>query len=145
MLAALALAAAVAAPVVDWLALPIASYNSDDGLAGGVVVQAQWAGKVPPYKAALGAQVLFTTTGVQSHYLRLDVPRLFGTPLRMWLGAEFHRELSAPYYGLGSKSSGALADHPGISGEHAFSYGRSFPLGFLAFSLPFGKSGARIS
>src|SRR6266849_4647323 len=77
MLAAFALAAAVAAPV-DWLALPIASYNSDDGLAGGVVVQAQWLGRVAPYKAALGAQVLFSTAGVQSHYLRLDVPRLFG-------------------------------------------------------------------
>ena len=95
MLAAFALAAAVAASV-DWLALPIATYNSDDGFAGGVVVQAQWLGRVPPYKAALGAQVLFSTAGVQSHYLRLDVPRLFGTPLRLWLGAEFHKELNAP-------------------------------------------------
>jgi outer membrane protein assembly factor BamA len=82
---------------------------------------------------------------VQSHYLRLDVPRLFGSRLRLWLGAEFHRELAAPYYGLGNDSSGALADHPGISGEHAFNYARRFPLGFLAFSLPFGTSGARIS
>ena len=77
-----ALAAALAASTVDWLALPIASYNSDDGLAGGAVVQAQWVGKVAPYRAAIGAQVLFSTAGVQSHYLRLDVPRLFGTPLR---------------------------------------------------------------
>src|SRR5256885_12878358 len=144
MLSALA-AALAAASTVDWLALLIASDNSDDGLAGGAVVQAQWVGKVRPYRVALGAQVLFSTAGVQSHYLRLDVPRLFGSPLRFWLGAEFHRELSAPYYGLGNKSSGALGDHPGISGEHAFSYGRSFPLGFVAFSLPFGKSGARLS
>src|ERR687886_2634659 len=114
MLAALALAAAVAAPVVDWLALPIASYNSDDGLAGGVVVQAQWLGRYPPYKASLGAQVLFTTAGLQSHYLRLDVPRLFGTPLRMWLGFEYHREINAPYYGLGNNSSSDVADHAGL-------------------------------
>jgi outer membrane protein assembly factor BamA len=144
MLPALA-AALAAASTVDWLALPIASYNSDDGLAGGAVVQAQWVGKVKPYRAAIGAQVLFSTAGVQSHYVRLDVPRLFGSRLRLWLGAEFHRELAAPYYGLGNDSSGALADHPGISGEHAFNYARRFPLGFLAFSLPFGTSGARIS
>src|SRR5690349_12554516 len=144
MLPALALALA-AASTVDWLALPIASYNSDDGLAGGAVLQAQWVGDVKPYRLAIGAQVLFSTAGVQSHYVRLDVPRLFGSPLRMWLGAEFHRELSAPYYGLGNKTSGALADHPGISGEHAFSYARRFPIGVLAFSLPFGDSGARIS
>src|SRR5438445_175318 len=123
MLAAFALAAAVAAPV-DWLALPIASYNSDDGFAGGVVVQAQWLGRVPPYKAALGAQVLFSTAGVQSHYLRLDVPRLFGTPVRLWLGAEFHKELNAPYYGLGNNTSSDLALHPGLSADRAFSYRR---------------------
>src|SRR5438067_2424178 len=144
MLTALA-AALAAASTVDWLALPIASYNSDDGLAGGAVVQAQWVGKVQPYRVAIGAQVLFSTSGVQSHYLRLDVPRLFGSRVRFWLGAEFHRELSAPYYGLGNKTSGSLADHPGISGDHAFSYGRRFPLGFLAFSLPFGTSGVRVS
>jgi outer membrane protein assembly factor BamA len=144
MLPALAAALAVAS-TVDWLALPIASYNSDDGLAGGAVLQAQWVGGVTPYRASLGAQILFSTNGVQSHYLRLDVPHLFGTPLRLWVGAEFHRELFAPYYGLGNRSSGALADHPGISGEHAFAYARRFPLGFLAFSLPLGSTpGARV-
>jgi surface antigen Omp85-like protein len=143
MLAAFALAAAVAAPV-DWLALPIASYNSDDGLAGGVVVQAQWLGRAP-YKAALGAQVLFSTAGVQSHYLRLDVPRLFGTPLRLWLGAEFHKELNAPYYGLGNKTSSDLALHPELSGDRAFSYLRRYPQANIAFTLPFSNSGVRLS
>src|SRR5438477_8416780 len=145
MLGALALAAAVAAPVVDWLALPIASYNSDDGFAGGVVVQAQWLGRVPPYKAALGAQVLFSTAGVQSHYLRLDMPHLFGTPLRLWLGAEFHKELNAPYYGLGNDSSSNLADHPSVSGGHPFSYLRRYPQGSIAFTLPFSSTGVRLS
>ena len=144
MLVAFALAAAVAAPV-DWLALPIASYNSDDGLAGGMVVQAQWLGRVAPYKAALGAQVLFSTAGVQSHYLRLDVPRLFGTPLRLWVGAEYHRELNAPYYGLGNGSSSNVADHPGVFGEHPFSYLRRYPQGSIAFTLPFSNSGVRLS
>lgn len=144
MLAAIALAAAVAAPV-DWLALPIASYNSDDGFAGGVVVQAQWLGRVAPYKAAVGAQVLFSTAGVQSHYLRLDVPRLFGTPLRLWLGAEFHKELNAPYYGLGNRTSSDLASHPELFGDRAFSYLRRYPSANLAFTLPFSTTGIRLS
>src|SRR6267378_3709954 len=144
MFAAFALAAAIAAQV-DWLALPIASYNSDDGLAGGVVVQAQWLGKVAPYKAALGAQVLFSTGGVQSHYLRLDVPRLFGSPLRLWMGAEFHKELNAPYYGLGNNTSSDLALHPELFGNHPFSYLRRYPQANLAFTLPFSDSGVRLS
>ena len=144
MLAAFALSAAVAASV-DWLALPIVSYNSDDGLAGGAVVQAQWLDRKAPYAVQLGAQVLFTTAGVQSHYLRLDVPHLFGTPLRLWLGAEFHKELNAPYYGLGNDSSSNLADHPSVSGEHPFNYLRRYPQGNIAFTLPFGTSGVRLS
>ena len=144
MLAALALSAALAAPV-DWLALPIVSYNSDDGLAGGAVLQAQWLGHQAPYTVQLGAQVLFTTAGVQSHYLRLDVPHLFGSPLRLWLGAEFHRELYAPYYGLGNDSSSNVADHPGLSGQHPFSYVRRYPQANIAITLPFGTSGVRLS
>jgi outer membrane protein assembly factor BamA len=145
MLAALALAAAVAAPVVDWLALPIVSYNSDDGLAGGVVVQAQWLGRTPPYKASLGAQVLFTTAGVQSHYLRLDVPRLFGTPLRMWLSGEYHREINAPYYGLGNDTSSNPADYPSLTASNLFTYLRKYPQISLAFTFPFSSSGIRLS
>src|SRR5256885_6973052 len=144
MLTALA-AALAAASTVDWLALPIASYNSDDGLAGGAVVQAQWLGHVAPYKVALGAQVLFSTRGVQSHFLRFDVPHLFGTPLRLWLGAEFHRELTAPYYGLGNNTSSQLSDHPGLTGERPFSYARRYPSGSIAFTLPLGDSGVRLS
>ncbi|MFL5406504.1 MAG: Omp85 family outer membrane protein [Myxococcales bacterium] len=140
------LAAALAtASSMTWLVVPLVSYNSDDGLAGGAAGQVQWVGDVRPYRAALGAQVLFTTAGVQSHYFRLDVPRLFGSSLRMWLSAEFHRELTAPYYGLGNQSSDDLADHPGITGPHAFAYQRRFPLGLLAFTLPFGDSGLRFS
>src|SRR3954465_817097 len=104
-LVALAAAALAQASAVDWLALPTVSYNSDDGLAGGAVLQAQWTGETKPYRASLGAQVLFTTRGIQSHYLRLDVPNLFGTGVRMWLDGEYHRELYAPYYGLGNFSS----------------------------------------
>jgi hypothetical protein len=145
MLAAFALVAAVAAPVVDWLVLPVVSYNSDDGLAGGVVAQAQWLGRLPPYKAALAAQVLFTTAGVQSHYLRLDVPHLFGTPIRMWLDAEYHREINSPYYGLGNNSSSNLADHPLLFGEHPFSYFRRYPQGSITLTLPFSDTGVRLS
>jgi outer membrane protein assembly factor BamA len=144
MLAAFALAAAVAAPV-DWLALPVASYNSDDGLAGGVVVQAQWLGRAAPYKAALGAQILFTTSGVQSHYLRLDVPRLFGTPLRLWLSGEYHREINAPYYGLGNDTSSNPADYPTLSAQHTFTYLRKYPQASIAFTFPISETGVRLS
>jgi hypothetical protein len=82
-----ALAAALAASSVNWLVVPLVSYNSDDGRAGGAAGQVHFVGDERPYRAALGAQVLFSTTGVQSHYFRLDVPHLFGLPLRMWLSA----------------------------------------------------------
>jgi hypothetical protein len=82
---------------------------------------------------------------VQSHYVRLDVPRLFGTPIRMWLDAEYHREINSPYYGLGNNTSSELADHPELFGEHPFSYVRRYPQGSIALALPFSDTGIRLS
>jgi outer membrane protein assembly factor BamA len=143
-LVAVLAAAAVSTGGLDWLALPIASYNSDDGLAGGAVIQAQWTGDVKPYRASLAAQVLFTTRGIQSHYLRLDVPHLFGTGLRLWLDGEYHRELYAPYYGLGNFSSDSPAAHPGLTSEHPFSYERRYPQAFAALTIPIDGEGTHI-
>jgi hypothetical protein len=143
-LVALFAAAVVHAGSVDWLAFPVVSYNSDDGLAGGAIVQAQWLGALPPYRAAIGAQVLFTTHGIQSHYLRLDVPHLFGTGVRLWVGGEFHRERYAPYYGVGNSSSDSLADHPTLTGDHPFTYDRRYPAGYVAFTVPVTDDGLKI-
>jgi outer membrane protein assembly factor BamA len=143
-LVALVAAAVVHAGSLDWLALPIVSYNSDDGLAGGGVLQAQWNGETKPYRASLSAQVLFTTRGIQSHYLRLDVPHLFGTGVRMWLDGEYHRELYAPYYGVGNFSSDSLAAHPDLTSDHPFSYERRYPQAFTAFTIPIDGEGTHI-
>ncbi len=138
------LAAAVAA-TMDWVALPVAAYDSDDGFAGGAVARVQWVDGLRPYRAMLGAQVLFSTKGVQSHYLRLDVPWLLGTRMRLRIAAEFHREIAAPYYGLGNDSSASLADHPGLAPEHAFDYARTYPQGILIFSAPISDSDLRLT
>lgn len=140
-----AIAVAIVAAGVDWLGLPIAAYNSDDGFSGGAVARIRWTGDAQPYAAMLGAQVLFSTAGVQSHYLRLDVPRLFGSGVRLQLGAEFHREVAAPYYGLGNDSSDSLAGHPGLTADHAFQYERTFPEGILGLSVPLSDPGFRLA
>jgi hypothetical protein len=106
-------------------------------------VQAQWLGG-DPYRASISAQVLFTTHGIQSHYLRVDLPHLFGTGVRLFLDAEYHRELYAPYYGLGNFSSDSLAVHPGLTGDHPFTYDRRYPQGFVAITVPVGDDGARV-
>src|SRR5574338_362517 len=140
-----AVAAAIGAAAVDWVALPIAAYNTDDGFAGGAVARVRWLGDVRPYGAMLGGQILFSTAGVQSHYLRLDVPALFGSPVRLRVSAEFHKEVAAPYYGLGNRSSDVLADHPGIFGDDAFRYARTYPQGSVMVTVPLGDPGLRLS
>ena len=141
----LAAFAAALAATVDWVALPIAAYNSDDGFAGGAVVRVQWLGDRQPYGAMLGAQVLFSTAGVQSHYLSLDVPGLLGTGVRLRLAAAFRKEVSAPYYGIGNDSSDALTDHPGLAGDHPFAYARKYPEGIVAVTIPLADAALRLS
>ena len=93
----------------------------------------------------LGAQVLFSTAGVQSHYLKVDVPRLLGTGMRLRAAIEFHKEVSAPYYGLGNQSSDSLADHPGLTAADAFRYARTYPQAIVALTAPVGDSDLRVS
>ena len=57
-----------------------------------------------PYQHGLGAQVFFTSRGIQNHYLRYDGPGLLG-PLRVEARFEYKRELSSPFYGAGNRSA----------------------------------------
>ncbi len=137
----LALTAAIAASV-DWVALPAAAYDSDLGFTGGAVGRVQWVGDRRPYDAMLGAQVLFSTVGMQSHYLRLDVPGLSGG-VRLRVSAEFHKEIAAPYYGLGNDGPGPLA--AGLPPGHAFDYRRTYPQASVSVGAPLGGSDLRLT
>jgi outer membrane protein assembly factor BamA len=121
---------------IDWFALPLLTYNSDTGLAYGAATQVQGAGGADPYRFQIAAQVLRSTGGLSAHYLRYDVPRLLGTQIRLWTRVEYHREVFAPYYGAGNQSSSRLADHPGLSGDHPFTYDRTLPTGRVGFGFP---------
>jgi hypothetical protein len=141
MIAALAVAVATS---LDWLALPIATYNTDDGFAAGAVARVEWQDREGA-TAMLGAQVLISTAGMQSDYLRLDLPRPFGTRMRLRLAGEFYRDPAAPYYGLGNRSSASLAEHPGVDPAHAFEYARTFPLAIAELAVPLNDSGLRLT
>jgi hypothetical protein len=125
---------------IDALAVPLAGYDSDDKLSYGLAGQIQWVGDIQPYRAQIAFQLLFTTAGVQSHWVRFDSPRLFGSDLKLWARLEYHREKFAPYYGPGDQSSSDPASAPGLAAERAFQYDREFPLGRLGAAYPLLKS-----
>ncbi|KFE67242.1 Omp85 family outer membrane protein [Hyalangium minutum] len=90
---------------VDGIALPLLSFNSDFGVGYGVVGGMYIYGDGrQPYQHGLGAQVFFTSRGVQNHYLRYDGPRLLG-PLRVEGRFEYKREFQSPFYGAGNRSA----------------------------------------
>jgi outer membrane protein assembly factor BamA len=90
---------------VDAIALPLVSFNSDHGFGyGGVGVMYLYAPGKVPYAHAIGAQVFFSTRGVQTHYLRYDGPQLIG-PLRLEGRLEYRREMRSPFFGAGNKSA----------------------------------------
>ena len=129
---------------VDWLVVPLVSYNSDTKLALGAAGQVQWTGATKPYSAQLGVQVLFTTGGQQGHWIRYDAPSFLGTPLRVWARAEYYRERYAPWYGVGNHTSDDPLDHPGVGGHEAFDYDRIVPIGRLGASYPIAGSAFRV-
>ncbi len=90
---------------VDGIALPLLSFNSDFGVAYGVVGGMYLYGQGrEPYQHGLGAQAFFSTRGVQNHYLRYDGPRLLG-PIRVEARFEYRREFRSPFYGAGNRSA----------------------------------------
>jgi outer membrane protein assembly factor BamA len=94
---------------VDGIALPLLSFNSDFGVGYGVVGGMYLYGEGhEPYQHGLGAQVFFTSRGVQNHYLRYDGPGLLG-PLRVEARFEYKREFRSPFYGAGNRSAPEFA------------------------------------
>jgi outer membrane protein assembly factor BamA len=120
----------------DWLAVPLFNYDSDYKFGYGAAAQLQWAGGVDPYRHELCFQVLFSTGGLQSHWINYDSPRFLGTPLRLWAHLEFRKEQYAPYYGLGNASSDSMRDHPTLFGRNAFTFDRTMPLARVGASYP---------
>ena len=111
----------------DLVAVPVINYSSDVGFGLGVAGQLFIYGDKKPYAHALSAQVLFTTGGVQSHYLTYDAPHLLG-PVRLEVHAEFNRNKYQPYYGPGNISQKGVSLEPG---SKSFSYDTTFPVFWL--------------
>jgi len=121
------LAPALAPKHVDWLVIPLFTYNSDAKFGYGGAGQVQGAGGVDPYRYQLAAQILFYTGGVQSHWIHYDSPQFLGTKFRVWGRLEYHREKFQPYYGVGNDTSSNVNDYMGLSGSNPFTYDRIGP------------------
>jgi hypothetical protein len=107
---------------LDAIGVPLASYNTDLGLGlgavgGGFYYQPGYV----PYRHGVAAQIFLTTQGVQNHWLRYDGPRLIGEA-RLELRAEYRRELRAPYYGAGNRSSPGLPVEALDDESHTFDH-----------------------
>ncbi|HLL06470.1 MAG TPA: BamA/TamA family outer membrane protein [Myxococcaceae bacterium] len=111
-------------PGLDALALPLVSFNSDLGVTYGVLgnLYVHGDGRVP-YQHAVSAQVLFSTRGLHSHFVRYDGPRLLG-PLRVEARFDYFRESRSPFYGAGNSSA---PDFEGNEGDSHYNYTRGSP------------------
>ena len=109
---------------VDWIALPLVTFNTDLGLGAGVIAGAYFyqRGWVP-YRHAIGLQSYVTRRGVQAHLLRYDGPRLLAST-RVEARLEYRRELRAPFFGAGNISA---PDFTGANPERRFEYDRLSP------------------
>lgn len=108
----------------DAIAIPLVSFNTDQGFGYGAVGGAYfYAPGYTPYRHAIGLQVFATTTGVQNHYLRYDGPRLLG-PFRLEARFEYRRELQAPFFGAGNLSA---PEFDGDLRDPRFNYDRFAP------------------
>ena len=127
-------------PSVDYVILPIVTYSSDTGLglgaAGELFFYGDQKGEKRTYSHLLQAQVMFTTGGVQSHFITYDGPHLLG-PVRLEAHLEFNKDLYAPFYGPGNKSFYGTQPDPGQKFD---SYKTVFPVAWLRFrARPFGE------
>ena len=109
---------------VDAIAFPLVSFNSDHGFGyGGVGGMYLYAPGKAPYAHALGAQVFFSSRGVQNHYLRYDGPQLLG-PMRVEGRLEYRRELHSPFFGAGNKSA---PDFRGDENDPRYNFDKGAP------------------
>lgn len=122
---------------LDTLALPLLAYTSDTGLTYGAVGGLYlYAPGYTPYRHGLGVQVLFTTRGLQSHFLRYDGPRLLG-PLRVEARLEYRRERLSPFYGPGNLAAPEFA---GNETDERFNYVRGSPSAWVRLrGRPWGE------
>jgi hypothetical protein len=104
------------------------AFNSDFGVGYGVVGGMYLYGEGhEPYKHGFGAQVLFTTRGIQNHYLRYDGPNLIGS-LRVEVRFEYKREFRSPFYGAGNLSS---PEFTGDVKDIRYNYDKGAPCAWL--------------
>lgn len=86
---------------LGWGGLPAVNYNADDGVGFGVLGTIyRYNGAVEPYKAKIYFLVYFTTKGVQTHRLQLDLLDTLDLPLRLTTRVEYSSGLTNPYCGL---------------------------------------------
>ncbi|MFL5353069.1 Omp85 family outer membrane protein [Archangium sp.] len=123
---------------VDAIVLPLVSYNSDLGFTyGGVAGAYLYAPGHKPYQHGLALQVMFTSRGQQSHYLRYDGPQLIG-PMRLELRLEYRRELLSPFYGPGNVSAQGFN---GDESQKQYNYTRNSPGAFVRLrGRPWGEN-----
>ncbi|MBN1208369.1 MAG: BamA/TamA family outer membrane protein [Myxococcaceae bacterium] len=118
---------------VDGIALPLLAFNSDFGVGYGVVGGMYLYGEGhEPYKHGFGAQVFFTTRGIQNHYLRYDGPGLLG-PLRVEVRLEYKREFRSPFYGAGNHSA---PEFTGDEKDAWYNYDKGAPCAWLRLRGP---------
>ncbi len=121
----------------DALGVPLVSFNSDQGFGFGAVGGAYlYKRGYVPYQHALGAQVFFTTTGVQNHWLRYDAPDLFGK-VRFEARLEWRHERYAPYYGAGNITA---PEFDGDLTDPRYTYDRLAPGGFVRLRRSLGTA-----
>lgn len=88
---------------LKFTAIPLPSYNSDDGFGLGLRVYAtNYAPEMAPYDYQIYGQLYRTTKGYEYHVVSLDSLNFMGTPLRVKTKAGFERTLNAQYYGYGN-------------------------------------------
>lgn len=97
------------APRTGWRVqgLPIANYNSDEGLGYGARVMLVDAadGTYSPYRYAVVAQFFQTTLGVAQHRLQLDAVRFLDSPWRVGLEFNLLKDRFSPYFGEAGDSA----------------------------------------
>ena len=125
----------------SYVLVPLVNYSSDlgfgFGVAGEIFFYGEDAAKTRAgYSHLLQAQVMFTTGGVQSHFLTYDGPHLLG-PVRLEAHVEFNKDLYAPFYGPGNQAFAGIQPDPGQKFD---SYEAVFPVAFLRLRFhPLGE------
>ena len=86
----------------QFVALPIASVNVDEGFGGGLVAALyHYYGGVAPMRDDLSLRLFITSKLVQRHELRWEGREVFDLPLRLWLRVALFSTVTQAYCGLG--------------------------------------------